>query len=743
MNFLKIKILSLLVMLLLLPCIGFAAITVDGRIDEPDWESAQRFSDFVVIDPLTLAKPRFATRALLLSTQEGLAVAFICEQPMEESRARTIAKRDSSRFDADSVSFMVDFDGTGEIAYEFSVSISGSYRDGNIVNEVKTNYDWDGLWQRAVNEEQDQWTVEILLPWSTAAMREGDSSTRRIGVSFQRCFNFTNETFAFPDASISRSRFISDFAAVEVKRYTAQEFYVVPYATVLSDLVKNDITGKAGMDLFWKPSGRFQLAATVNPDFGQVESDDLVINFSAIETRFSDKRPFFTENQGIFDGIMPISYRLFYTRRIGGPNDRDGGASDIDVAMKAIGSAGLMNYGGFAAREADEEGRDFYAGRVVFPIKDWSLGALSTYVERPFLERTALVNSFDYHFKFKDILRVQGVLLESEIDSDSVKNSGYGVFNVNEFYPNDRWTYIATFFYLDDKVDFSDMGYQQRNDLREYFLKASYRRTAFPKDSHAASVTWTGTVKLPRNTDGFRLPGAVSLRRSEKMRSGTDISTTLQLTTNGYDDLISRGNGLVWLDERWSLDASYSTQRDGAWGKSFRLNLFQEGIEGWAAGTEANVTWYPHEKFNLNLRLNPQWSRDWLIWIRDVQFGKFSRRQVTARITANWFPAERHEMLLRCQWITLSADALQPYRIREDSRLVASSDTLNDFARINFAMQLRYRYEVAPMSDLYVVYSRGGLDAIDNPTKGISGLMAESTSLRESDQLLIKLSYRF
>ena len=43
----------------------------------------------------------------------------------------------------------------------------------------------------------------------------------------------------------------------------------------------------------------------------------------------------------------------------------------------------------------------------------------------------------------------------------------------------------------------------------------------------------------------------------------------------------------------------------GAWGKSFRLNIFQEGMEGWAAGAEANVTWYPHEAFNLNFRLNP------------------------------------------------------------------------------------------------------------------------------------------
>ena len=315
--------------LLIVPMAANGAIKVDGRIDEPDWENAQTFSRFVVTDPLTLENPRYPTRALLLSLPEGLAVAFICEQPVDEKRARTVAKHDATNFDADSVSFMVDFDGTGEIAYEFSVSIAGSYREGNIVNEVRTNYDWDGLWQRAVIEEQDHWTVEILIPWSIVAMHEGTGDNRRIGVSFQRRLNLTNETFAFPDASMNRSRFISDFEKVEVKHYSAQEFYVVPYVTMLRDQAKKNTTGKAGMDLFWKKSGRFQLAATINPDFGQVESDDLVINFTAIETLFSDKRPFFTENQGTFEGIMPMGNSIFYTRRIGGPNDKDGAAQAI------------------------------------------------------------------------------------------------------------------------------------------------------------------------------------------------------------------------------------------------------------------------------------------------------------------------------------------------------------------------------------------------------------------------------
>jgi hypothetical protein len=73
---------------LLLPEIGSASITVDGRPDEPAWSSAQKFDDFVVVDPLSLDTPKVSTAAWVLPLPEGLAVAFICEQPPEGPRAR-------------------------------------------------------------------------------------------------------------------------------------------------------------------------------------------------------------------------------------------------------------------------------------------------------------------------------------------------------------------------------------------------------------------------------------------------------------------------------------------------------------------------------------------------------------------------------------------------------------------------------------------------------------------------------
>ncbi len=733
----------LLAAFLLLPDSAFSALVIDGRPDEPDWNEAKVFRDFVVIDPLTFATPRLATEARLLSTPEGLAVAFICEQPPDEARTHTVTRKDADQFDADSVSFMIDFDASGVTAYEFSVSVTGSYRDGDITNEKNFNSDWDGLWQQAVAETPDQWSVEMLLPWSIVAMLQNSGETRQIAVFFQRTVNATGEKFAFPSASSTQMRFVSDFARVEVPSYGASEFDVWPYVTSLSDLVTGSTTGKAGLDLFWKPGSRFQLAATFNPDFGQVESDDLVINFTAIETAFSDKRPFFTENQGIFNSLLPRGDRIFYTRRIGGPGDKDGRPKDIAGATKAIGSAGALNFGLFAAREEGDDGRSFYSGRVLYPGQRWSLGLLSTYTQRPFLDRSALVNTLDYDFKPNSRWRWYGQLMSGITDTAGKNSDGLGAFYAVDYAPDDRWSLDVSLLQYDDSIDINDMGYIQRNNLQELHGGFQLRQTDFPETSAIAAVTWSANGVNRKTMDGIRLTDVFTLSRDQKMRSGANLSVLLRYSMAGDDDLVSRGNGVVHLNEQLSASFSYNTPRRGAWRQSLTFDLFQEGYKGWGTGFESDVTWYPLDQFNLDLRFRPQWSRDWLIWLQGDQFASFARRNVTGVITANWFPGENHEIRLNAQWLTINADARQAYRIGPGGRLVESNDPVADFAMINFGLQFRYRYEIAQLSDLYLVYSRGGLQRIDEPDQSTADLLADSTRLRDSDQFLIKIRYRF
>ncbi|MDB9822586.1 DUF5916 domain-containing protein, partial [Deltaproteobacteria bacterium] len=727
---------------LLFPCIVYGEINVDGLLDEPEWKDAQIFRDFVIIDPLTLDSPPFPTETRIISLPEGLAVSFICEQPPDEIRTRTTTMRDASSFDSDYVSVMIDFDGIHQVAHEFSVSITGSYRDGIITNQNKFSYDWDGIWQRAVNEEPQRWTVELLLPWSIVAMREGDGDIRRMAICFQRGLNSRNEVFAFPAITSDKTVFMSEFTKIEVAEYTAQQLDISPYITVLSDLVNKSTKGKAGLDLFWKPSGNFQLAATMKPDFGQVESDDLVINFSSTETFFTDKRPFFTENQGLFVLSMPPSSYIIHTRRIGGKSDDGRGISEIDGALKIIGSTGPINYGVLAAQEAGDAGRSFYAGRLNIPAENWSMGMVTTYVERPFLDRRAIVNSLDYTFNRGKIFS-RGRFMITDINEKTENKTGYGGYVTIEYKPSDSWRYIAQYSQYEDAMEINDMGYLMRNNLIDIYLYGELRQTDFPEDSRTASVTWSSRMIGKYNCEGIRLPWPLTFIRKEKMKSGSEISLQIKHYFSGYDDLISRGNGLVYRNDRLNTTLSYSTQRRGMWRKSLELGVFQEGYDDWGMSLEGSVSLYPHENLTVDFNLKPLWSRDWLIWLQGDQLASFSRRQLSTDIGATWFPAEQHEVRLRAQWLVINADLEQAFRIGSESRLVPANDSINDFAAINFGLQFRYRYEIGPLSDFYFVYSRGGLNYIENPDESTLGLFGTSTSLRNSDQILVKLRYRF
>jgi hypothetical protein len=94
------------------------------------------------------------------------------------------------------------------------------------------------------------------------------------------------------------------------------------------------------------------------------------------------------------------------------------------------------------------------------------------------------------------------------------------------------------------------------------------------------------------------------------------------------------------------------------------------------------------------------------------------------------------------QWIGIRAEPRRAYRADSDGRLLQSSDMLRPFTVNNFGLQIRYRYEIAPMSELFVVYGRGGFDMRDDDERNVPSLLGAITDVRDAEQVLIKLRYR-
>jgi hypothetical protein len=545
-----------------------------------------------------------------------------------------------------------------------------------------------------------------------------------------------------------RPRFVSEFARVTIDQHQAAVLQVFPYVTVGYDLKDRQHDHKMGADLYWKPSGDLQLTATLNPDFGQVEADELVVNFDAIETFFSDKRPFFTENQALFDLRTPDSGLLIYTRRIGGPSDDGSGrAAEIDAALKLTGSWSGIDYGSLIAQEADyadDLGALYYAQRMVVPGERLTLGYLGTYTDRPLLSREGLVQAVDATWRADDRWRLSAQALASDVALPGPDKRGQGIWTRIDYTPSPAWRQELELTHFDRTLDFNDMGFQRRPSLNELEWTVQHQENIDDPTSSLRGRNWRAEWQSRSNDSGARLPDVLILDHLLQFRSGAQWQFNWFAEGAGYNDLISRGNGLVRVPLRRSVSTEYETVRIGRWQFEFTLGAYEEGLGGSASSWGLGAQFFASDQLTIDGAWYGLRSHDWLIWEGGSLFGRYGREQVDANLNLNWFPAPKHEFRAKLQWLAISADANEARRIGAGGRLVASSETLSDFTVNNFGLQLRYRWEFAPQSDLYVVYGRGGFVERENdPDDDLGSLLDAALQLRDSDQILMKLRKRF
>jgi hypothetical protein len=721
------------------------AVDIDGRIDPLEYQGAQHVTDFRKVQPLNGEPASLTTEAWILATHDGLAVAFRNTQPPEVPLTRQRVQRDFED-QVDRINVMIDFDGDHRTGYDFTLSSTDGVFDAVITNEAQFNKDWDGNWQHAVAEDELGWTAEVLIPWHIASMRSAKGDTRTMAIYLDRVVGMTGERAAWPLASFERPRFLSDFAPITVAKHSSSLLALTPYVSGFHDNIDGSSKLDGGLDVFWKPNGQVQLTGTVNPDFGQVESDDLVVNFDATETFISDKRPFFTENQGLFEFTTPSDYsQLLYTRRVGGPADDGNGSGDIIAALKLNGSVGDTKYGLFAATEAEEVGRSFAALRVVRDFTNQNLGFMATAVDRPFYDRNATVAGIDHNWRPTARLNIRTRLIGSSIQENGENTLDSGATVMADYEMDDGWRQQWMGLHFGNELQLNDAGYLARNNLNYLHWQASRRFTNLPADSRYASKDWRWRVTENYNDHGQQLSEQFRMSRQSRLRNGSFEYAQININSAGKNDLLTRGHGAVNLPPNFNAFARVERPRKGNWAYEGEVEIYSGGLAGndlvgyWIQLTPA---YFINDSFNFYIGVGANHTPDWLIWQYDNLIGSFDGRETDFNAGFNWTISNKQELRLKLQSIGVNARVHQGYRVDALGTAVPTTEAIDDFSVRNFAFQIRYRYELAPLSYLYIVYGRGGYEEVpyvDEP----GNVMRDSFRLRDDDQILIKLSYRF
>lgn len=741
---------------LLLPRAALAApaLAVDGRLDEPAWATAEPLPAFQEVQPLTLAAPRWPVKARTLAREEGLWVGVEVATPPDQ-RTRGRSSRDAAPLDADPVSLLIDFAGSGQGAYEFTVSLSGTLRDGQADATGQFSYDWDARWFAATHETPEGWTAEFLIPWSVAAA-PSSGETRQLGLWVGTFVKSQGIRYAAPGVGLETPRWLRELYPLTVPRHVGSTLDLFPYVSLAADRVREATQGRAGLDVLWNSGTGHQVTATLRPDFGQVEADDVVVNFSAVEVFFSDRRPFFTEGSALFDVRLPGDTRLINTRRIGAFADGgQGEAAPVDGALKYVGELGRWDVGAFTALEGDTgegatagQGRTFGAGRLRYRFDSGAVGYLGTWVDRPGLGYAARVDTLDADFTLRPGLTFRGRALQSRRQDSTVAGDlgdGDGGSLALEWDGGKRWVQSLELLSLSRHLELDDFGFLPRNNLGSLSTNTEWHTRSYPDSSPIASSNWGLEAELQQDAAGRKLQHNVELNRFWAFRGGAEVFAYVFSALAGRDDILSRGNGDVMLPRLVEGGFYYGSPRFGP-GKAWFIQVEGGTIQAGLGGTGFYAQFRPRvvvtEHLSLQGSLEYRQAPDWLLWTGGATLGTFRQKQLYMTLGANAFFGTRHELRARLQWLGLSAKGRESYAVTGGAPL-RTAGAPADFTVTTLAFQVRYRYEIAPLSDLYVVYGRGGDQFEEGRDRSLGRLWQDAIAERDAEQLLVKLRYRF
>jgi hypothetical protein len=738
-------------------CCGqaFAQITVDGVLDEPEWQQAQVFSDFVVTEPMTGEASPYATEARMYTDDDGIYFGFSNYQPAEVPRIQRRFARDEF-IQADRNIVGIDFDGTGLSAYDFTVGIANSQSDGSYRGEKDFTGDWDGTWYSQTSQTEDHWYVEMFIPWTVAPMADPGSVRKTMTVYLGRFVWSESIRLAYPFSAFTRPTFVSDWEPVEVDFKKTQTLDWFPYLTGTHDLEEEDSELKAGIDMVWRPNSNTQFTGTINPDFGQVESDDLVVNFSAFETFFSEKRPFFTENNALFNSRVPLGDRLVHTRRIGAaPDLGNDEVSDITAGAKLSHYGEKFDLGVFAVVEDDtgeSQGRDYLSTRIQSRAGNLVFGHALTYADRPTLDRQAMVNSLDWDWQaggarfrgqgFYSDVQQDANIANGQLERDEQDVGGWGEFN---YRPDDQHSWKAFAYYYGDEYDMNDMGFLKRNDWMRVVGEYQRDYTSHPNTVSLRSSYWQVKPSYEENNDGDLLQASVGLAYFWKMESTQEYNLKAHIeVADPWDDRITRGNGNVKLDPQHSFNASYTNSRAGSFNYSLSYVAENKGTDELGHELIFNPRWYVHDRVTLSGEASYTRIDEWLLWDFDSeQLATYEADVYDLNMRLDWYPDTRQEIRIKFQWIAAQADAIEGQQIGADGRLSPSGTQVDDFSLSDTAVQIRYRYQLAPLSDIFLVYERGGFWSEDENDVSPGKLFSNAWDNVNRQRVLAKIRYRF
>lgn len=304
------------------------SISIDARLDEPEWEAAVRLVDFTQYTPVEGAPASQQTEVRVFYSPDAIYFGVRMYDTEPQNIRVHLLERDRSQSD-DWIRIMLDTFNDERQAYTFFISPLGIQSDGMWLESIeprggptgpKVDFNQDFIFESDGRVTDDGWVVEVRIPY--VSLRFPEAEVQNWGLQIARGVMRNSYKSSWAPLTVNASSVLGQsgrlrgLTGLEPQRLVE----VNPVATgKLEGFRQSGVFNRGDVEPEFGVNGRvgitqnLVLDATVNPDFSQVEADvDQVQVNERFALFFPEKRPFFLEGMEVFRTAQP----LVHTRRI-------------------------------------------------------------------------------------------------------------------------------------------------------------------------------------------------------------------------------------------------------------------------------------------------------------------------------------------------------------------------------------------------------------------------------------------
>ena len=760
---------------------------IDGVLDDACWEQVAVATDFFEIRPVPGRVEKKDRRTEVKVIYDDVAIYVYARMYDDrDSVSHELVSRDNIG-NADFISIIVDpfydkMNGNG-----FFVTAAGVQFDAKYSQVGDEDPNWNAVWESAVKIDDLGWTCEMKIPYS--ALRFSTKDIQNWGLNFSRriqrsntqtFWNFVNPTvngFINQEGLWMGDKDIKPPLRLSFSPYVSA--YVNHYPANLPGVKNTTARFNGGMDVKYGINNSFTLDMTLVPDFGQVQSDNRILNLTPFEVKFNENRQFFTEGTELFN-----KGDLFYSKRIGSiPSYYDySGVSGGDKIIKDQTEAKVLNATKISGRTAKGLGIGIFnaiTNSMKTEVEDAN-GNSREVETQPLTNYNILVfdqslkNNSSATFINTNVLR-QGSAYDANVSAllfnlnnkgnkyfvngngkmsylkGAESSTGYSyTLRFGKQSGNFTWNYNQV--YADDKFDPSDMGFFTNNNFLDQriglgysvykpgkwynewqnWLNLNYSRRAIPGDYQSAGMN-----------------GGSYVRFKNLWSAEVDVS----YDARGNDYYESRNGQVYKAPERYGISLYINPNRAKAYNFGGNIRFFEQQLFG---GKEYNFYLFQNFRLNdkvafgLDLNYNPNFN--YVNWAT-MQGGQSIFSRYDRRTVENSFDAKY--TFTNLMGVTVVLRHYWSDRRNKDFFLLKPDGNLSDYQgpaltgtdrNYNvFNIDLIYTWQFAPGSTLSVSY-KDAAETYDTYytqryNKNLDGILAAPQNNSLSVKVLYYIDY--